>query len=80
MAWRQTGTKPLPESMMTCFEDAETGLNVSIFSYICHATPVSSIYIYKADLPAMINTLRPGQNGHHFPDDIFKCIFMNENA
>ena len=22
----------------------------------------------------------PGQNGHHFPDDIFKCIFLNENA
>ena len=27
-----------------------------------------------------INTLRPRQNGRHFPDDIFKCIFWNENA
>ena len=27
-----------------------------------------------------INTLRPRQNGCHFPDDIFKCIFVNENA
>ena len=26
-----------------------------------------------------INTLRPGQDGRHFPDDIFKCIFLNEN-
>ena len=26
------------------------------------------------------NTLRPGQNGHHFADDIFKCIFFNENV
>ena len=26
-----------------------------------------------------INTLRPRQNGRHFPDDIFKCIFLNEN-
>ena len=25
------------------------------------------------------NTLRPRQNGRHFPDDIFKFIFMNEN-
>ena len=25
------------------------------------------------------NTLRPRQNGHHFPDDSFKCIFLNEN-
>ena len=28
----------------------------------------------------MINTLRPRQNGRHFPDDIFKCIFLNEKA
>ena len=27
-----------------------------------------------------VNTLRLRQNGHHFPDDIFKCIFSNENA
>ena len=25
------------------------------------------------------NTRRPRQNGRHFPD-IFKCIFLNENA
>ena len=27
-----------------------------------------------------VNTLRPTQNGRHFPDDIFKCIFLNENV
>ena len=26
------------------------------------------------------NTLRPRQKGRHFADDIFKCIFLNENA
>ena len=26
------------------------------------------------------NTLRPRQNGRHFADDIFKCIFLNEIA
>ena len=26
-----------------------------------------------------LNTLRPRQNGHHFPDDIFKWIFLNQN-
>ena len=25
------------------------------------------------------NTLRPRQNGRHFADDIFKCIFVNKN-
>ena len=27
-----------------------------------------------------VNTLRPRQNGHHFPDYIFKRIFLNENV
>ena len=27
---------------------------------------------------ASINILSPRQNGRHFPDDIFKCIFLNE--
>ena len=27
-----------------------------------------------------LNTLRPRQNGYHFPDDIFKCIFLNEKV
>ena len=26
------------------------------------------------------NTLRPRRNGRHFPDDILKCIFLNENV
>ena len=26
-----------------------------------------------------INTLRPRQNDRHFPDDILKCMFLNEN-
>ena len=27
-----------------------------------------------------LNTLRPRQNDRHFPDDIFKWIFLNENV
>ena len=29
--------------------------------------------------PQWVNTLRPEQNGWHFADNIFKCIFLNEN-
>ena len=29
---------------------------------------------------ASLNILRPRQNGRRFPDDIFKCIFLNENV
>ena len=28
---------------------------------------------------AIVNTLRPRQNGRNFPDDILKCVFFNEN-
>ena len=31
-------------------------------------------------LNSCLNTLRPRQNGRHFADDIFKCIFFNENV
>ena len=27
-----------------------------------------------------INSSSPGQNGHHFTNDIFKCIFFNEKV
>ena len=30
--------------------------------------------------PQSFNTLRPRQNGRHFADDIFKCIFLKENV
>ena len=30
--------------------------------------------------PQWVNTLRPRPNGRHFADDIFKCIFFNENV
>ena len=30
-------------------------------------------------LATLLNTLRPRQNGCHFPDDIFQWIFLVEN-
>ena len=33
---------------------------------------------YGVTGPHWVNTLRPRQNGRHFPDDIFKCVFLNE--
>ena len=30
--------------------------------------------------PPCVNTMGPRQNGRHFADDIFKCIFLNENV
>ena len=33
-----------------------------------------------AKMTINLNTLRPRQNGCHFADDIFNCIFLNENV
>ena len=37
-------------------------------------------YEQKPTQPAGVNTLRSKQIGHHFTDDIFKRIFLNENV
>ena len=33
----------------------------------------------EGDKISDFNSLAPGQNGRHFADDIFRCIFVNEN-
>ena len=43
-----------------------------------HAMPY--MYIYSQLIESSVNTLRPRQNGRHFANDIFKCIFFNENV
>ena len=36
--------------------------------------------VNSLSFPQRVNTMRPRQNGCYFPDDIFKCIFLNENV
>ena len=40
-------------------------------------TSLSSSYYHSL---SPFNTLRPRQNGRHFPDETFKRIFLNENV
>ena len=40
----------------------------------CH----TRIIPFDSSLSNSVNSLRPRQNGRHFPDNIFKCIFLNE--
>ena len=42
--------------------------NTLIFNYLCLMNH------------EMINTLKLRKNGHHFADNVFKCIFLNENV
>ena len=46
-------------------------------SDVVGASPVGAAPLH---LHSPLNTLRPRQNGRHFPDDIFKCIFLNQNV
>ena len=51
----------------------------SLSTFIRRCLLVNTTY-YAATIACMFNTLRPRQNGHHFPDDVFKCIFLNQNV
>ena len=41
--------------------------------------PQSAIMAFQSPIYS-VSTLRPRQNGHRFVDDVFKCIFRNENV
>ena len=67
---------------MPCETDGQRGR----VKAICH--PTKQLHyaegIIKSDkislTQGLLNTLRPRQDGPHFPDDSFKWIFLNENA
>ena len=48
--------------------------------WICHCLAACKITVVCTRIPFSINTLRPRQNGRHFADDTFKCIFVNGNV
>ena len=52
------------------------------FSMDIEAAHVQAPYSYGTRIRSSLcpNTLGPRQDGRHFPDDIFKRIFLNENA
>ena len=68
MAWCGRSAKPLTVPMLT---------HCQLDPY--NQTSVKSDGKYKHVYSKQIDTLRPRQNGHHFPDNIFKCIFLNNN-
>ena len=48
--------------------------------HVLESTPLSLIRVCTIARIWVVNTLGSGQNGCHFADDIFKCIFLNENV
>ena len=76
--WLVMGSQGRPVYLLVYFGN-------SITDYSRHQWSVSQIHHTCRQLQRMdgdrviFNTLRPRQNGHHLPDDIFKGIFLNEN-
>ena len=58
---------------MTFFQKPTKVLQHPVQSFVWHLMTSHSI-----NTQFFLNTLRPRQDGHHFPDDIFKRIFFNE--
>ena len=89
-------SEPLPKPMIHCqfgtqcmtFSEISNEHNKisseeNVFGNVaCHSCP----YLFRPDCdPASLsgdslNSSSDGQNGRHFADDIFKCIFLNEKV
>ena len=84
MAWRRPGDKPLSGPVM-----------VSLLTHICVTRPLWSLHVlhckvgniknnypqnWKSQLNLISYLISPGQNGHHFADNSFRRIFVNENV
>ena len=60
-----------------CFSCLPKGHIWFLYYYCCFIIR----YTYKAAVTSSaVYTLRPRQNGRHFPEDILKWIFLNENV
>ena len=53
--------------------------NGNFFKYQLQQMSHAIITNALVKLYGLLNTLRARQNGHHFAEDMFKCIFLNEN-
>ena len=72
-----------------CYLLWESAVLWMVFSSFIYQGSILSIYflsdvqpttLLSLKLEFFINTLRPRQNDRHFPDDIFKCLLLNENC
>ena len=78
---------PSPESMLAYHQRCVVALTGNNFTRIIHklnAYHACGNHKFKITVTSLrsqwVNILRSRQNGRHFADDIFKYIFLNENA
>ena len=76
MALRRISNKPLSEPTLAQFTDIYVALGLNELT----STALAWYHARSDCLVVAFNTLRSRQNGRHFADDTFKCIFVNENV
>ena len=72
LACRSFSAKPLPEPSMAHFPLTKSQSCVT-------RLPIRMSSGTRHTLHGLLNTIRLRKNCHHFANDIFKCIFSNEN-
>ena len=88
MAWRRPGDKPLSEPIVArslthiCVTRPQWVKVICWCVIIVRHCNLHLWYDHKAATSHhnKVNTLRLRQNGHHFADNIFKCIFLNKKV
>ena len=71
MAWRRTVDTPLPKPMFVQFSDTY----ISVYCMRQQRGMIWHAWLTRRQCL----TLRPGQFGRLIVDDIFQCVFLNEN-
>ena len=51
-----------------------------IATSVCYISSTQVLIYILLMVVALVNTLSPRQNGRHFPDDVYKWIFLNESV
>ena len=76
-------TDPLQWSLLILYNDDWSDLSLYMLKKLPHRRDVSCLFSplsYGISSVRKFNTFRPRINDRHFPDGIFKCIFLNENV
>ena len=83
MTGRPFGAKRSSRSVLTyCQSRPQKQTSIELWMILTFSSMKMRMYMSsRTSAPSCLglNTLRPRQNGCLFPDDIFKCIFLNEN-
>ena len=66
--------------IMSTVKRTDIRVVIKVLPIVCCMNVISCAIVLMVFIMAIVNTMRPRQDGCHFADDIFKRIFLNENV